>query len=88
MGLLLEWFVEDPVKRRILDWAKSLIIVFIFITVITYYLSGSTYMQGWNDCRDQIQRQLDIFPHWNDSNFSFNFSLDYQKNVKSTDLET
>jgi hypothetical protein len=83
MGFLLEGLVKNDKKRMILEFSKSIVIVIIFIWVISYYLSGSTYTQGWNDCVNQIRQQWDMFPDLNNSNFSINFSIDYLKSKKA-----
>jgi hypothetical protein len=75
MGILLEWFVKDPVKKSILEWAKSLILVLTFIIVVNYYVSGSTYMQGFNDCKEQVQKQIKMFPEGNKSWEEFQYLI-------------
>lgn len=85
MGMVLEKYVEDPKKRAILGWAKTLIIIAVFILVAQYFISVSTYQQGFEDCKRQVavslgQKYVDsIFPDMS------NYSIGYEEINKVVD---
>jgi len=69
MGIILNKYVDNPNKRAVLGWIKTFAVIFIFIIVAQYFISESTYQQGFNDCKKQVATSLgqsyvdSIFPN-------------------------
>ena len=75
MGLLIEKLVKDPKKKLIYDWIKTILVVSIFLIVIGYIMFNSSYIQGYEDCRRFVAKQLGVFPSMNLSDVNSTMEL-------------
>lgn len=88
MGMVLDKYVQDPKKRAMLGWVKTLVIIAVFIIVIQGLLGNSTYMQGFEDCKKQVATSLgqsyvdSIFPNVSDDSFDYQEQYEVIQEIK------